>query len=250
MIGIIAVPFFDTPENRRGEITRSVLCSLYYDLDCRHIIIPVDNGSTDLTTWNWISACSWFPHAILQPTQSVAHAVNAAWHLFEGNLLRGEAIAVKCDSDWALRSTVGSGRDWLEHIIEIFECPDPPGLLGPRLLGELDWSTGDTRVGWMPTTFVRGTVVARSPECFQAIGYCRHPGDVMWGWQDHWDCFRAQQAGFEIGVLSTSTIYLPQEWPSAALPEDERTRLRAEGRVAYIQWQAEVRRGERSVYEE
>lgn len=247
MIGIIAVPFFDTPENGRGQVTREVLCSLHYDLGPRHIIIPVDNGSTDLTTWNWINdgPGMWFPQAVRQSAQSVAHAVNAAWRPFEGNLFRGEAIAVKCDSDWALRSTVGPGREWLEHIITIFERPDPPGLLGPTLLGELDWRTGDMREGWAPTTYVHGTVVARSPACFRAIGYCRHPGDVRW--QDHWDCFRAMRAGFQIGVLTTSTIYLRD--CQSSLPEEKRTAWRKEGRAAYLQWQAAVRRGERGLYE-
>jgi len=250
MIGVIAVPFFDTPENQRGETTRATLRDIYYDLDPGHTVVPVDNGSTDLSTWEWLQETfKAFPLAVrLEKPQSVAYAVNVAWRPFENVLLSGDAVAVKCDSDWAPRATAGPKRNWLARIIEVFEQPDPPGLLGPTLIGELDWRTGDVRDGWEVTTYVRGTVVARSPECFRAIGYCRHPGDVRWGWQDHWDCFRARRAELEVGVLTNCRICPRTEQNS--LPEEERTRWRAEGRAAYVQWIAEVIRGERGLYEE
>ena len=251
MIGVIAVPFFDTPENERGEITRATLRDIYYDLCPGPTVVPVDNGSTDLSTWEWLQGSfKAFPLAMrLEEPRSVAHAVNAAWRPFHNTLLSGDAIAVKCDSDWAPRATMGPKRDWLARIIEIFERPDPPGLLGPELIGEYDWRVPDgKREGWEQTVYVRGTAVARSPECFRAIGYCRHPGDVRWGWQDHWDCFRARRAGLKVGVLTNCKIYLRCE--QSSLPEDERTRHRARGRAAYLQWMDEVNRGERGLYEE
>lgn len=245
MRAVIAVPFFDTEENGRAGITRDTLCDLYYDLDSRHVIVPVDNGSTDLSTWEWIQTIRPFHSALrLEEPRPVACAVNTAWHQFHDELVRGDAIAVKFDSDIEVQS---HHEDWIEHIIDILLRVPEIGLIGPRLIGKPP-HIERPYYGIVETEFVYGATVARSPTCFRAIGYCRNPGDVRWGWDDHWDCFRAKMAGLKLVV--DPYIETGLRCTQSALPGGIRDAERARGREALVRWMAEVHAGRRGIYEE
>ncbi|HUW10977.1 MAG TPA: hypothetical protein VM537_14700 [Anaerolineae bacterium] len=240
MRAVIAVPFYDTLENGRSMATKETLNSLR-GLDCRHAIVPVDNGSTYIAAFEL--ARDIYPAAMrLSEPRSVAHAVNAAWAPFHDELVRGDMIAVKLDSDVEV---LGAG--WLEQIIDGILTTPNIGLLGVR--HPEDVPLPETMYhGVLVGDFVRGSCVARSPECFRAIGYCRHPGDTRWGWQDHWDCFRAKTAGFRVGRIPS--LSLRSRCEQDALPEAIKTVERAKGREALVQWMSEVRNGKRPLFEE
>lgn len=242
MRAIVAVPFLDTEENGRAPTTRTVLEALRHDLDARHTIIPVDNGSTDLSTIEWVRDTfdEWIRFDL---PRSVANGVNAAWYNHEGELLSGEAFAVKFDSDIMV---CPPSKNWVENIIDMMLILPGVGLIGPRILNTP--LLADARYqGVIEVRFLLGMVSARSLECFRRIGYCRHPGYVRWGWQDHWDSFRTKEAGLNMFVVPH--VEAQELNVCSSLPKPYKDEQRAIGKRALVEWKQKVRQGERGIYE-
>lgn len=246
---VIAVPFFDTPENGRAVATSAALMWLYLTLGDRHTIVPVDNGSTDKSAWNW--CVEFFPQAIqLDEPHGIAHAVNLAWSGYHDALMAGEAIAVKHDSDLICNRLDGlDGQGWwVEDIVEVF-CRRPDvWIMGPRnrMHGDYkDWIEKEWQ-GWIEAPFVYGGIQARSPACFSEIGYSRQPSG-RWGWADHWDTHRVKHAGKKLGVLWNWEFFEIAKKP--ALEESYRKRNSDVAVKAFGKLQEQLREGEIPLFE-
>lgn len=206
MIAIVAVPFFDTEENDRSGLTIETLAYLRDTLQPRHKIVPVDNGSTDRTTYDWLVQY-WPPREFLwlKEPHSIAEGVNAAWRTFEHLLNDGRAVAVKHDSDLSIMPSDGA---WIEEILAIFEEYPDVYLAGVR--GSVDQSINPEWIledhnHWFVAPFVPGGCQARSPLAWRDIGYSRQPYG-RWGWGDHWDAFRVDYLKKKCALLWNYTF--------------------------------------------
>jgi hypothetical protein len=129
MRAIIAVPFFDTPENGRSGSTRRTFATLRGQVDRPNLIVAVDNGSTDKRALHDVAELADVMVVLDQP-HSIAYGVNVAWHLYEDELLRGESVAVKHDSDIIIADSSWLDRmpsdrrvqSWSECAIEGYEA--------------------------------------------------------------------------------------------------------------------------------
>lgn len=201
MYAVIAVPFFDSPENKRTKITKKVLKALREQIKPPDIIVPVDNGSVTRSTWNWIKMSRKFPHAkSFDNPRSTSAGVNYAWYDYHQDLMTGKAVAVKFDSD-----IVMADDDWLQQLKAVVSV-DGVGLAGPRNPKQI-YNPGEWMIknhgAWMETPFVYGAVVMRSPTAFRKIGYMRQP----WGrysWDDHWDVYRVKHVGLKVATLAVT----------------------------------------------
>lgn len=236
---VVAVPFCDTEENHRSGATLHTLRTLAKQLDERHVIIPVDNGSTDLTAWEWLGDQPRFASIRTETPLSIAQGVNSAWRYYEDQLAQGEMVAIKHDSD-----TVVSEPDWLERIIEIIQREPRIGLMGPwlKLIGRPDVGN---RGGWFEMPFLHGAISVRSPVAFRAIGYARNPHG-RWGHQDHWDVFRVHKAGLICGIVD---IMAYSHIGRAVFSRAEKVDMISQSQAALSKMQAEVRAGKRDIYE-
>jgi hypothetical protein len=216
---IIAVPFFNTPENRRHFCVKRVLETLRTQAQEPHCIVPVDNGSTDLRCIEWLQhEAGFYPVRIEEPA-SISQGVNAGWAPWHDELVSGKAIAVKFDSDmiadngWPEKLlgaiTANESEMWNGGVLgmvglRVQRHPNPPPADAPRGPGEI-----------VKVDFLHGACMARTPIGFNAIGYEKHPfleeflpqnADPSlpwgrWGYGDHWTTHRMQYAGFYSGML-------------------------------------------------
>jgi len=243
MRAVISFVFFDTEENERHECTMQAFESVM-QTDPRHVIIAIDNGSTDPRSYQAISnydAKRAFAWAKIPEPQSTAYGVNTGWKYFEDSIQRGTSVAVKYDSDIVMPDGL-----WVEDMLHILAANPDIGLIGPKNPGQKyfgTWRTVDHN-GWFETTFVYGAVVARSPAAFRAIGYMKQPLG-RWGWDDHYDTHRIKVAGLKLATLENHTW--KQISKKSCLPEDEK-RV-AEGQRAVINLMQQVTSGSRALYE-
>lgn len=197
MRAIISVTFCDTRENMRAGATILCLTRLMRQVKPPHVIAAVDNGSTDLTAWTWVQSWPRLEGHRIEEPMSIAQGVNTGWRPYEDELMRGDAVAIKFDSDMIVTSD-----DWVDVLLGILESDvGEIGLIGPyiEILGP---PQGEDRNGWVLTPFLHGAVAARSPAAFRAIGYCKQPHG-RWGWGDHWDVYRVHVAGLKCATVPT-----------------------------------------------
>jgi len=245
MYAVIAVPFFDSTENKRAGCTMKCLEHLARTIQAPHVVIPVDNGSQDKGAVG--RARELFETVLIMPEPlSIAGGVNSAWHLHHDALMAGEALAVKHDSD--LTTWPDDGR-WVDEIIRLF-TEDPNVYLAGVRAGTHSYNTGGwTRVDhgwWIEAKFVYGGVQVRSPECFKALGYSRQPHG-RWGYGDHWDAWRVEHLGKKLGVIKE--YYFRPEVGHSALSAKYKKTNREIARSKLAQMKTAVVKGRRPVFE-
>ena len=216
---IIAVPFFNTEENRRHFCVKRVLERLREQVGLSHCVVPVDNGSTDTRCWEWLQEEEGFYPMRTPEPASISQGVNAGWRPWHDEMVRGEAIGVKFDSDmmaddgWVDAMVnaimVNDTETWDGQVLglvglHVQRHPDPPPKDAPRGPG-----------GVIKVPFLHGACMARTPIAFSAIGYEKHPflpellpenadPDLpwgRWGYGDHWTVQRLNFAQFYCGML-------------------------------------------------
>jgi len=219
VIGVVAVPFFNTAENRRHHCVKRVLETLRKQVRPPHVIVPVDNGSTDTRCWEWLRCTNGFYALRIPEPMSISRGVNTGWRPWEDDMLNEKAVGIKFDSDMI------AAAGWLEKLLAAIKLnntemwngkvlgqvglrvarhPDPPPDDAPRGPG-----------GIVEVPFVHGACVARTPIAFAAIGYEWHPfyekflpahADMSlpwgrWGYGDHWTQQRLRAACFYSAIL-------------------------------------------------
>jgi hypothetical protein len=249
MRAIISIPFFDTAKNRRSTSTIACIQRLTAQVDGRHTVVVVDNGSTELATWRWLQEPKQKARivSVRVPNQmSVAQGVNTGWGIFEDELDSGAATAVKLDSD-----TVVAANDWIERILALLQEYPQVGLAGPylRIEGPAKHkrSGGISGSDWVETDYVPGAVCARSPAYWRSCGYARNPCG-RWGWQDHWDVWRCRRAGLKM-VIFGADMEAHALIGSGSLSREHKRELWAPGREALMELQKEVETGKRALRE-
>jgi hypothetical protein len=240
---IIAVPFFDTAENERSAVTIEVLTQLLEVVPAPHVVIPVNNGSSDRAAVEF--ARGEFPHFLdLAEPLSISGGVNSAWHLFHDELQAGEAVAFKHDNDLRVTPT-----NWVDTILEFIDAHPDVYLVGVRNVSVdyADWPHLRGDMGsWYETIFTYGGLQARSPACFAQIGYARQPYG-RWGWGDHWDSWRVMHLGKRLAVLKD--FEFQQLVGHSSLPDADKQEHHDRARGAYLDMRAEVVLGKREIYE-
>ena len=244
MKAIVTVPFFDTKENERGDITRKVLSRLLDQVKSPHVIVPVDNGSTDISTWNWIEESGLFPEAIrLIRPRSTASGVNAGWVGYHEQLVSGSAIAVKYDSDIFVDSD-----NWLDLMLETISNNPQIGIIGPRARAQDytgKWLLND-HGDWWETSFVYGAIAVRSAPAFRAIGYMKQPYG-KWGWDDHWDVARIKYTNLCLAVMSN--IEWVQVSRRSCLNDGDKEECRTKGKKKFLEMKRGLSNGKINVYQ-
>jgi len=243
MRAVIAVPFFDTPENDRAGSTRRTFATLRGQVERPHLIIGVDNGSTDKSALRDVAELA-DSMVILGEPHSIAYGVNTAWKLYEDELLRGESVAVKHDSDLNIKQ-----NDWLSRMMDL--ANEISGLIGPRH-ARIDYSTwGELRKDnghWWESNFVHGGVTMRTPECFRAIGYTWQPYG-RWGWQDNFDCRRIRE-NTDLKIAIFKDLVFESHVGHSALPRDEKKAIQDRGRQNLVKRLREIASGEHPLYQD
>jgi hypothetical protein len=245
---VVAVPFFDSKENRRHyRATYPTLNILKDVLDPRHIIFPVDNGSTDDRTWQWLNDTRPFEHFTrIDEPQSIAYGVNAAWHPFHDDLMAGSILALKYDSDIWINPSI---HDAIEMLAKLDEIDPSVGLAGIAYNTHdySDKNPADVRKKYFYYRFIYGAVSLRTSAGFRAIGYCKNPHG-RWGYQDLWDSFRTSKAGLKKAVLRGYAFR--QITGTGSLLAHEKDEIKDAGHKALIQLQREVNKGKRPIFQE
>ena len=204
MKAIVTVPFFNTAENRRHHCVKRVLEALRTQVKPPNVIVPVDNGSTDVRCWEWLQCTNGF-HALRIPTpMSISQGVNTGWRPWEDEMIHDQAVGVKFDSDMI------ADDGWVEKLLHAIEINNKEmwegrvlGLVGLQVARHPNPPPDDAPRGpggIVRVSFVHGACVARTPIGFAAIGYEKHPfyekflpanADMSlpwgrWGFGDHW----------------------------------------------------------------
>lgn len=245
MIAIIAVPYFDTVENNRASTaTIPTLAALRTLVPPPHVVVPVDNGSTDKTATNWARRKGYAGTLTVLPEPlSIAEGVNSGWHRYHDLLASGEAVAVKHDSDLILPY-----RGWPDAFIDILSRNPEIGMLG-AVVPTIDYDNKrrfkrNDHGDWWEAGFIFGALTMRSPEAFKTIGYMRTPKG-RYGWDDHYDCARIAKMGRKLGVAADF------RWAGLALNSclDREGKDVYGGKAAMAELATEIKRGERPLYE-
>ena len=243
MYAVIAVPFFDTPANNRAvKGTVACLSKLLEQVQPPHIVVPVDNGSTDKRGANFARAN--FEHFVdtVYPL-SIAEGVNSGWHLFHDQLMAGEAVAMKHDSD-----IISTPDDFVDRILSVIESNPDVYLVGPRH-NNVNYAEHAEVIrdcgSYYECNFIFGGVQARSPECFRRIGYARQPYG-KWGYGDGWDSWKVKRLKKRIMVIKDLCFY--ELIGHSALSEPEKNHKKA--KQAFLRMRSEVMAGTRDIYQE
>jgi len=245
MFAVICVPFFDTPENDRAEKgTIACLTHLLENIRPPHVVIPVDNGSTDKRGSDF--AMANFEHFIeIEHPLSISEGVNSGWHLFHDALMAGDAIAIKHDSD-----LVTSPDNWVDKIVTFFESDPDIYLVGPRHFN-VNYSTHRIVTRdyghYYDCSFLFGGVQARSTECFKRIGYARQPYG-KWGFGDHWDSWRVKY--LKKRIVTLKNVVFDELVGHSALSEEEKKQHQERARQSLMKLQRRVSSGAIDIYQE
>ena len=244
MRAIIAVPFFDTPENGRSGATRRTFATLRGQIEPPHQIVAVDNGSTDKSAYHDVSELA-DTLVVLDEPHSIAYGVNFAWHLYEDAIMRGEAVAVKHDSDLNVVQS-----DWLDVLLSLASEHSDLALVGPkhsRIEYGKNWVLKDHDT-WFESPFVHGGVAMRTPKGFETIGYAWQPYG-RWGWQDHFDCKRIRQfTALKIGIVKG--LQFEQHIGHSALSREDKEEIRAKGNENLFAELDRIKSADRPVFQE
>lgn len=243
---VIAVPFFDTPENGRAKHTIDAIGHLADVIAPPHRVYAIDNGSTDPSAGMWIKRRNMCNLVTYNKPASIAQAVNWVWHEFERHLDEGVMIAVKHDSDLQITP---HDQGWVDNLLHLFNANPDIYLGGVRFdvhdyLGS-NWVKEDHK-WWFESPFVYGGVQARSPIGWKKIGYSRQPWG-RWGWGDHWDAFRVDHLGGKMGILWDYEF--KQTHKQGALGQEYKRECREKALEAFGKLQEEVKNGTRPIRE-
>lgn len=213
---LITMVTYDTPENKRAELTLRTYNSLRYTVDMgKHRLVISDNGSTDPCTLELLSMCESLPELqVIRNGKNLgtAKAVNKGWKFH----LVGEHVC-KIDNDVVIRQ-----KGWADQIEEMFQAFPQFGLLGLKRK-DLEQRPDNTNT-WYRTKLlfaphkpgdkwlvveesedIMGTCIAFSNSLFSKIGYL-YQGPWLYGFEDNYSCHRAHIAGFRTGFLPTIEI--------------------------------------------
>jgi len=244
MRALIAVTWFDTKENRRSDATRHTLDILRGQVRSPHLIIGVDNGSTDKSALK--DATRLCDHLIvLDQPRSIAYGVNSAWHLYEDEILAGKTVAVKHDSDINVQQ-----ENWLDVLLDLVEKHPDIGLIGPRFKRQEynnNWWVLEDHDKWFESQFLYGAMAMRTPSGFRAIGYAWNPYG-RWGWQDHYDCRRIRE-NTSLKVAVVKDLVFEERVGRSALPESHKEAIRESGRINLQVRLAQIRNGMYPLFE-
>lgn len=210
-MALIAMAVWDTEENKRTELTRQTLDSLFKTVDRnKHRIIIVDNGScsdTQKLYGEYIEAS--VDEGMANPTMVIfmnenvgtARAINQAWKLRQP----GEHC-IKMDSDIIINS-----KDWVEELEEAIRRDPLIGQVGLKRKDCWEWP-GHEYADWrselhmlphMPgepwqivekVKHVIGSCVMHSAALLDKVGYLYQPS--LYGYDDVIMSHRTHLAGF------------------------------------------------------
>lgn len=226
---IVTVPYFNTPENRRHHCVVRVLKRLQeQSIGTEHAIVAVDNGSTDLRCWEWLSHSPEISRVMalrIEEPMSISQGVNYGWRLFESELDAGTALACKFDSDMV------ADDGWMGRVVEAIELHEaemcegiPLGMVGLLVQRHPDYvrlaKAPHLPGGLVKVTYLHGACVIRTPIAWGAIGYEKHPfveeflpKDYdpslpwgRWGFGDHWTIQRLNYCNLWCGILADVNV--------------------------------------------
>lgn len=243
MRAVIAVTYFDTPENNRARSTARTFATLRGQIEPPHLIVAVDNGSTDKYALHDVAEIADTMIVFDEP-HSIAYGVNFAWHLYEDEILRGDMVAIKHDSDLNV-----IGNDWLNVAFEIIKDNPDMALLGPKH-SRIDYSDWDlqSHERWFESKFLHGGVAIRTPVGFKTIGYAWQPHG-RWGWQDHYDCRRiTENTDLKIGLMKDYKF--AQHIGHSALSREDKEGMRAKGKSNLVERLGAIRDSKHPLYQD
>lgn len=207
-MALLAMAIFDTPENRRSDLTRRTLESLVKTVDfTRHRIFLVVNAATAETTDAIVAFCQTVGNAaeVIYCRENIgtARAINKAW----AHRVAGEN-AIKMDNDVVF----GRASDgWVDTLEECIIREPSIGIIGlkrkdldegretnsPQFASKIVRLHAPKGHRWIDVevvAHVMGTCQMYSSALLDAIGYLCQPG--LYGYDDSLAAIRCTKAGF------------------------------------------------------
>jgi GT2 family glycosyltransferase len=253
---LISTVTFDTPENKRSEMTLRTYESLLKTVDFnRHRLIISDNGSTDPATIEFLSEIKDHSVTVIYNHKNIGTAtgINQAWKMRKP----GEH-ACKIDNDVVVHQS-----GWADLAEEVFSRDPRYGLIGlkrkdleqrpdhnvPHFRSSLVMIPHKPGEKWIvieETQDIMGTCTFFSSALLDKIGYL-YQGGWKYGFEDAYVCHRTHIAGFKTGFINGIEIdhidtgdnqaYLKwkQDYAFVNFP-------------TYRQWVSELSEGKRPIY--
>jgi GT2 family glycosyltransferase len=208
---LIAIPLWDTVENRRSQLTQKVIPQLLATIRPTDRVIVSDNGSCAETKCFLGQLHDPRLKVIHNPTNlGIAGGTNVAWK----EALPGEVVC-KMDNDCFIKDD----NNWPELIETVFALNPDVGILGlkrkdvaesptaaePHYRSKLffaDHVPGGKWIVLEEVQHVMGTCYCFNPKMLPDFGYLSQPGTV-YGFDDSLAAVRAQKLGYK-------TCFLPQ----------------------------------------
>lgn len=211
MCALISMAVFDTAENKRTELTKQTLASLYNTVDCsKHRLFIIDNNSCQETK-DLLAMHKWATVITLPENIGTARAINLAIRERKPNecVIKIDNDVVIHQSGWADQLEDAIDTDPLIGIIGLKrkDCIQNPNHADPNFRSELMLLQGKS-LRWQvieKTADVMGTCTMFNSALLDKIGYS-YQADFIYGYEDVLFCHRSHLAGFYNCFLPTVEI--------------------------------------------